>query len=109
MNDGAKCKELRPILQEIDKDFDVGFNFDTETYTVYHKGRFFQSVPYGQFTRETIANIRKTVININGDIFAEVDKANELAAKRHDRATELLAESLAKDIRKPLLRQIEGV
>lgn len=110
MNDEANCKDIRPILQEIDKDFDIGFNCNTETYTVYHKGRFFQSVPYGQFTRETIANIRKTVwLNINGNVFADVDKANEIAERRHERETELLAESLAKDIYKPLLREIEGV
>lgn len=109
MFNGAKCNDLRPILQEIDRDFDIGFNFDTETYTVYHNGRFFMSVPYGEFTRDTVAHIRKTVwLNINGDIFGEIDDANEKADKRKDRDMELFSESLAKDIRRPLIKAVEG-
>lgn len=110
MDNSANCSEIRLILQEIDQEFDVGFNPEVETYTIYHNGRFFQSVHYKDFTRKTIEDIRKTVwININGDIFADVEKANEAADKRKERSRERLSESIAKDIRKPLLKAFEGV
>jgi hypothetical protein len=108
-NDGAKCKDLRPILKEIDPLFDISFNYETESYSIYFNGYLFRTVPYGEFTRETFEDIRETVwININGDPFKEVDEANEAADKRTERQREDLSYNLANDIRKPLLRELRG-
>lgn len=109
MNNGAKCKDLRRILRDIDPELDIDFNFDREEYTVFYMGNPFRCVPYGSFTRETAQEIRRTLwTNINGDVFAEVDEANDRADRRRERNRELMSEALAKDIRKPLIRAYEG-
>lgn len=104
----AKCKDIRPILKEIDKDFDISFNFHTETYLITHKDFPFMTVPYGQFTRETVENIRKAVyININGNVLEEIDQNNAKVEARKDKEISDLAECMAKDLRKPLINAID--
>lgn len=99
----AKCKELRPLLKEIDPDFDINWNFPQETYTITHKGYFFMNVNYGEFDRKTFENIRKIVWqNIHGTIFDDIDKHNEKIEKAQDRHLSNIAETMAKDMRKPL-------
>lgn len=106
MNDrqGAKCNDIRPILREIDRGFDITFDFRTESYTITHNDTHFQTVPYGRVDRELIDNIRRSVwLNRNADILAEIERNNARVDASYDRAQSLYAESLAKDLRRPLV------
>lgn len=104
----AKCDEIRPILKEIDSDFDISFNVYHETYLITHKDFPFMTVPYGEFTRETIENIRKAVyINVNGDVIEEVEDNNKKIEESKDREYNNMIECMAKDIRKPLINAID--
>lgn len=106
--DGAKCCELRKILKEIDEDLDISFDYNAEKYTIYHKQAYFTNVPYGDFSREKIAEIRKIVwLNVNGDVLTDLEKHNENIDKAHDRDLSNLAECMAKDLRRPLLNAID--
>jgi len=108
MND-AKCSDIRPILQEIEPGFDITFDFDTEEYHITHNGTLFQRVPYGAVTRELIAKIRHTVwLNKTGQLIEYCEKSERTVAAAEDRAQELYAECLAKDLRKPLLNDYRG-
>lgn len=103
MEDGAKCKDLRPILKEIDKELDISFNQEAEMYIITHKGMYFMSVKYGEFDRKTVESIRKTVwTNINSNIVDEIEVHNSKIDAQKDRELSNMAESMAKDIRKPL-------
>jgi hypothetical protein len=102
----ANCSEIRSVLKEIDTDFDV--EFIAGKYIVTHKGNYFTQVNYGEFCRNTMENIRKTVwINKHGSVLEEIDKNNEKIEKSHDRDLSNLAECMAKDLRKPLLDVID--
>jgi hypothetical protein len=103
----AKCSDLRPILKEIDKDFDISFDWCTEKYTVTHKGNYFMQVKYGEFDRKTVDNIRKAVwLNKTGRVFDEIDRHNAKVEASKDREISNMAECMAKDIRKPLLNMV---
>lgn len=103
----ADVRDKRRLLQEIDKDFDIDFNPHTESYVITHRGYYFQVVPYGEFTRETLDHIREVVyINRNGDIFKEVDEANEKVELAKEKADEQFAEDVAKEIGKPLYKAL---
>lgn len=103
---GANCRDIRPHLKAIDHLFDIEFNYDTATYSIYFNGYLFRSAPFSMDKRD-IDDVRKTYwINVNGNPFEEVDKNNERAQIAEDRRIHNLAEDLAKDIRKPLLNAI---
>jgi len=103
----AEVRDKRRLLQEIDPDFDIDFNVHTETYVITHKGMYFQLVKYGEFTRETLDHIREVVyINRNGDIFKEVDEANEKAEKAKEKAQDDFIKDTAKDIAKPIYKAL---
>lgn len=99
----------RKILKEIDEDFDIIFCLDTEHYLITHKGFPFQKVAWDEFTREVIDHIKKVVyINKNGNIADEVDKYNAKTDSDKDKKIEDMAHQMAKDIRKPLIKQLCG-
>jgi len=101
---GAKCADLRKLLQEIDENFEIAFDYDKAQYLVYHNESLFQRVPYGEFTRTTFADIRHTVwLNKTGQIIDYVEKSGDKVAAAEERAQSLYAESLAKDLRRPLI------
>lgn len=103
----AEVRDKRRLLQEIDKDFDIEFNPHTESYVITHKGCYFQVVKYGEFTRDTLEHIREVVyINRNGNIFKEVDEANEKAEKAKEKAQDDFIEQTAKDIAKPIYKAL---
>ena len=103
---GAACYEIRPILQGIDPLFDIGFNYDTETYTVYFNNGFFQSVPWDEFTRETIKEIASVYWrNVYGDIIAEIDENNEKIKRSKERERDDMVQEMAKDMRKAILKE----
>ena len=107
--DAADCNDIRRVLKDIDPLFDIDFNFDTESYTIYFNGYFFRTVPYGEFTADTAQDIRKVLwTNTNGDIMREVEENNEQIEKRTERERSDLAYNLAKDIQKPLLKELRG-
>lgn len=101
---GAKCNDLRKILKTIDEDFDITFDYAAEKYYVTHNGRMFESVPYGEFTRATIARFRRTVwLNRTGRLFDYIDQNNERVEAAEDRAIFNYSEALAKELRRPLI------
>ena len=101
MNSG-NVREIRKIIKEIDRLFDVSFDCQTEKYSIYFDGYLLRNVNY-PMDRMDIEDLQRTYwINVNGNPFEEVDKANERAEKSKDRRLHNLAEDLAKDIRKPL-------
>lgn len=103
----ADVRDKRRLLQEIDPEFDIDFNPHTESYVITHRGYYFQVVKYGEFTRETLDHIREVVyINRNGDIFKEVDEANEKVELAKEKADEQFAEDVAKEIGKPLYKAL---
>lgn len=105
----ANCSEILPILQEIEPGFDIDFDFDLERYRITHNGTVFQFVPYGDLTRELIAQIRHTVwLNKTGQVLDYCEKSEARVAAAEDRAQSLYAECLAKDLRKPLLNDYRG-
>lgn len=104
----ADCNALRRLLQDINPKFDIEFNYETKKYTIYHNGAFFMNVDYGAFTRETFTDIRKVVYqNENGTVFEEMDKHNEKIEASIEKDRENFAESLAKDIRKSVVKAID--
>jgi hypothetical protein len=108
MNQGS-VNEKRAVLKEIDEDFDISFSREQETYSIYHKGYLFQNVPWDGFTREVLDGIRKVVwLNKNGNIANEVDKNNEKIDINKDKKLSDMSRQLAKDIRKPLIREVCG-
>lgn len=103
----AEVRDKRRLLKEIDQDFDIDFNPHTESYVITHRGHYFQVVKYGEFTRETLDHIREVVyINRNGDIFKEVDEANEKVELAKEKADEQFAEDVAREIGKPLYKAL---
>lgn len=118
--------EIRNIKRElklIDKHFDLlikptndkfdikGQAFtsvaDNPEYIVTHKNRHFMVV--SEFTRETFIHIRKMkYINENGDLARQLDEHNEKIELDQEKKIEDMAYNMAKDIRKPLLRDIRG-
>jgi hypothetical protein len=106
--DGAKCTDLRTILKDIDTDLDISFDYESEKYTIYHKQAYFMNIPFGEFDRKKVEEIRKVVwLNVNGNVLDDIDKNNEKVEQSHDRDLSNLAECMAKDLRKPLLDAID--
>lgn len=100
----AKCDEIRPMLKDIDDGFDIDFDWEKERYYIHHKTSVFQTVPFGEVTRKLIADIRRVVwLNKTGQVLDHVERSERRAEARSDRATELWAEAMASDIRRPLL------
>ena len=103
---GANCYEIRPILQGIDPLFDIGFNYDNESYIIYFNGGFFQSTPHDEFTRETIEEIAETYWrNTYGDIIKEIDENNKKIKLSQERERDDMIHELAKDMRKAILKE----
>ena len=101
---GAKCDDIRPILKEIEDNFDIAFDYTTGRYRITHNGKLFQTVPYGGVTRKLIAEIRHTVwLNRTGQMIDYVDRKNEKAEASEDRRLSDYSEALAKDLRRPLI------
>ena len=102
---GAACDEIRPILQVIDPLFEIDFNYDTETYSVYFNGGFFMSVPWEDFSRETVERIHDTYLqNYHGTVFDEMDKHNEAIKKAKEKQRDEMVHEMAKDLRKAVLK-----
>lgn len=102
---GASCDEIRPILQGIDPLFEIDFNYDTETYSVYFNGGFFRTVRWEDFTRETVEEIHKAYLqNYHGIVFDEMDKHNEAIKKAKEKQRDDMVHEMAKDLRKAVLK-----
>lgn len=106
----GNVEDKRRIIKDINQDFDINFCLDTETYLITHKGYPFMRVKWNEFTRETIYHIRHMVyLNENGSIEDEIEKNNCKVDKHNDNRLMDMARQMAKDIRKPLLREVMGV
>jgi len=103
---GARCADFRPRLKEIDKLFDIAFNYDTELYIVYFNGAPFQTVPWREMDGRTLETIRKVYwTNVNSDPMAEVDANNAKIDRAHEAKREDMVHELAKDMRKAILKE----
>ena len=107
---GADSRDIRRHLQDIDKGFDIGFNYETESYHILHRGPedeesvLFQVVPYGDVTRELLAEIRHTVwLNKEGKMLEWIDAQNEEKDVQEDKRLSDMAYGLASDLRRPLI------
>ena len=102
---GAGCREIRTILQEIDPLFEVEFSYDNESYIIYFNRGFFQSIKWDELTRETLRDIMVTYWkNLYGDIVAEVDENNEKIERAKERKRDDMIHEMAKDMRKAILK-----
>lgn len=109
VNDTNDCIRLNELVKEIDNDFDVVFNQGNGVFTVTHKGFHFMDIPFNELNRDTLFHIRKVVHwNKEQTLLQEIDRHNEKVQKQKDREIENFAENLAKDIRKPLIKEWEG-
>jgi hypothetical protein len=96
---GADCAVIRPLLKEIDRLFDIEFDYDSDRYRVLFDGNLFRTVFVLDMGCAVINDIRKAYwINVNGDPFAEMDKNNE----RLDRAAEARREDMVRELSKDL-------
>ena len=103
---GARCADFRPRLKEIDKLFDIAFNYDTELYIVYFNGALFQTVPWREMDGRTIETIRKVYwTNVNSDPMAEVDANNAKIDRDHEAKREEMVRELSKDLRTAILKE----
>jgi len=101
--DGAKCKEIRPLLKEIDEDFDISFDAQDEKYYMTHKNHIFRVEKYGAIDRKLIADIRHIVwLNKTGQVDDYIDDSHAKAQESKDRAFNAKIDQMARDIHKPL-------
>lgn len=99
----ASVDDKDRLLKEIDKDFSIEFNKEIESYIIYHNGYHFQTVKYGDFTRELLGHIREMVyININGDPMKHIDESNTKVEIAREKETDDMIEQTVKDIAKPM-------
>ena len=106
----GNVEDKRRLLKEIDVDFDINFDIDTEHYYITHKDFPFMKVPWNGFDRSVVDHIRKVVyINRNGNILDEIDSNNSKVDKSNENRISDMARQLAKDIRKPLLKEVYGI
>lgn len=105
----GNVEDKRQILKDIDKDFDIEFYPEKMAFEITHKGHYFMSVAFNEFTRDTITHVRKMKwLNENGSVTEEIDKHNELNKLAKEKEIENIAYCMAKDIRKPLIKQVCG-
>lgn len=105
----ATIDDKQRLLKEIDKGFDIEFHADIESYVITHNGGYFQTVKYGDFTQETLENIRRVVyFNINGDMARQIDEHNDKIHLSNQKKEDDMIEQTAKDIGKPLYKAMFG-
>jgi len=101
----AKCYEIRLILKEIDDGFDVDFDFERESYVITFNGGLFQTVYYKDVDRALFEDIRHTFwLNKQDAILDYVDDINAAKDAAQERHLSNIAESMAKDIYKPVMQ-----
>lgn len=106
----AELIDREKILKEINDDFSVSFDYTHNEYCISHKNVLFKRLSIDEFDRKEIERIRYQVwLNENGNVLEEIDKNNEkLEKEKENKATDMNYQ-MAKDIRKPLLKEIYGV
>jgi hypothetical protein len=105
----GNVEDKRRILKEIDNDFDIEFYPEKMAFEITHKGHYFMSVPFGEFTRDTVNHVRKMKwLNENGSVTDEIDKHNAKLEESKEKEIEDMAYWMAKDMRKPLVKEIYG-
>lgn len=101
----ASCDEIRPILQGIDPLFEIEFNYNNEEYIIYFNGGFFQSVPWDEFSRDTIHKIEVVYWkNLYGDLVSEVDEHNDKIKRSKESKRDDMIYEMSKDMRKAILK-----
>lgn len=105
----GNVEEKRSILKDIDPYFDIEFYPEKVAFEITHKGHYFMSVPFGEFTRDTVSHVRKMKwLNENGSVTDEIDRHNEKLEHDKEKQIEDMAYCMAKDIRKPLIKEVYG-
>lgn len=97
---GADCRAIRPHLKDIDKLFDIEFDYDSDRYRVLFDGNLFRTVFVLDMGRSVINDIRKAYwINVNGDPIAEMDESNAAVDAAGEKRRADMIRELAKDLR----------
>lgn len=103
---GANCKDIRPHLKDIDRLFDIAFDYNTEQYIIYFNGNVFQNVPWHTFDQRVINTLRKVYwTNVNGDPFEEMDRHNERIDQANENKRADMIHEITKDIHKAILKE----
>ena len=106
----GECNTIRRVVKDIDTRFDVYYDADTNKYVITQYENYFDSVSPTELCKDFFDRLRKTVwININGSIVDEIDKNNAKVEQAKEKEMAELTNNLAKDIYKPLRKEILGV
>ena len=83
---------------------------DTNKYVITQYENYFDSVSPAELCKDFFDRLRKIVwINIYGSIVDEIDKNNAKIEEANEKKVADVTENLAKDIYKPLRKEILGV
>ena len=108
--DFGECNTIRRVVKDIDNRFDVYYDADTNKYIITQYDNYFDSVSPTELCKEFFDRLRKVVwINIHGSIVDEIDKNNAKIEEANQKKVADVTENLAKDIYKPLRKEILGV
>ena len=108
--DYGECNTIRRVVKDIDKRFDVYYDADTNKYIITQYESYFDSVSPAELCKDFFDRLRKIVwINMYGSIVDEIDKNNAKIEAAEEKKVSDVAENFAKDIYKPLKKEILGV
>lgn len=96
---GAKCDDLRDVIQDIDEGFDVAFDWEHGLYRISHNDIPFQSFPPHELGKGIIDHLKHiTYLNKNGLVLQHLDEVNLKEELAEDKKVSEMAESMASDI-----------
>ena len=108
--DFGECNTIRHVVKDIDTRFDVYYDADANKYIITQYDNYFDSVSPNDLCKDFFDRLRKIVwINMYGSIIDEIDKNNAKIEEAKEKEATNVTENLAKDIYKPLRREILGV
>ena len=106
----GECNTIRRVVKDIDNRFDVYYDADSSKYIITQYDNYFDSVSPSDLCKDFFDRLRKVVwINMYGSIIDEIDKNNAKIEEESERRASDIATNLAKDIYKPLRKEILGV
>lgn len=101
--------DIERRLKQFDRDFDISYNEQTHKYTITHKKHYFMTVNVGELDDRVMKHIKKTVwLNNQNMLNEEIEKHNKKIEREQEKSVEDMAYNMAKDIRKPLIKEALG-
>lgn len=106
----GECNTIRRVVKDIDNRFDVYYDADANKYIITQFENYFDSISPEELCKDFFDKLRKIVwINMYGSIIDEIEKNNAKIEEAEEKKIADVSESLAKDIYKPLRRELLGV